>query len=107
MDSLHDVVKPDGTNDTYGPLTSDPVGGGYITYVPETTGNYACVARFPGQTSTGIPGNTQNAAVNDTYAASVSKPAYFTVQQDSIPSYSETPLPTDYWTKTIYYSNRG
>src|ERR1035437_8084297 len=26
-----DVIKPDGTNDTYGPLTSDPVGGGYIT----------------------------------------------------------------------------
>ena len=102
-----DVIKPDGTNDTYGPLTSDPVGGGYISYVPETVGNYACVARFPGQTATGIPGNTQNAAVNDTYAASVSKPAYFTVQQDPIPSYSETPLPTNYWTRPIYDANRG
>src|SRR5208283_3903106 len=34
------VVKPDGTNDTLGPETSDPVGGGYMTYVPTETGNY-------------------------------------------------------------------
>ena len=102
-----DIIKPDGTNDTYGPLTSDPVGGGYITYTPTQIGKYTCVARFPGQTITGIPGETQNAYVNDTYGSSISIPEYFTVQSDPIPSYVETPLPTDYWTRPIYDANRG
>jgi hypothetical protein len=102
-----DVIKPDGTNDTLGPLTSDPVGGGYVIYTPTDVGDYTCVARFPGQTVTGIPGNTGSASVNDTYAASTSKPAYFTVQQEPIPSYVETPLPTDYWTRPVYDANRG
>ena len=29
------VVKPDGTNDTIGPLTSDPVGDGYASYLQQ------------------------------------------------------------------------
>jgi hypothetical protein len=102
-----DIIKPDGNNDTLGPLTSDSVGGGYVTYTPDAVGTYTCVARFPGQTITGVPGNTQNAAVNDTYAASISKPASFTVQDEPIPSYVETPLPTDYWTRPVYDANRG
>ena len=102
-----DVMKPDGTNDTFGPLTSDPVGGGYLSYTPTATGNYTCVCRFPGQTITGIPGETSSVYVNDTYAASTSKPEGFTVQQDAIPTYQETPLPTDYWTRPIYDTNRG
>ena len=102
-----DVIRPDGRNDTFGPLTSDPVGGGYVMYTPDITGDYSCVVRFPGQTLTGIPGQTQSVYVNDTYAASASKPAYFTVQQDQIPTYPETPLPTDYWTRPIYDNNRG
>jgi len=110
-----DVMKPDGTNDTFGPLTSDPVGGGYLSYTPTATGNYTCVCRFPGQTITGIPANAAycytgsedaDHAVaivgwDDTYAASTSKPEGFTVQQDAIPTYQETPLPTDYWTRPI------
>jgi hypothetical protein len=102
-----DIMKPDGTNETLGPLTSDSVGGGYVTYTPTAVGTYTCVARFPGQTITGVPGNTQHTSVNDTYAASTSKPASFTVQEESIPSYVETPLPTDYWTRPIYDANRG
>jgi hypothetical protein len=102
-----DVMKPDGTNETFGPLTSDPVGGGYITYVPDQVGNYACVARFPGQTLTGIPYQTQSVYVNDTFAPSTSIPEYFTVQEQPIPSYAETPLPIDYWTRPVYDANRG
>ncbi len=101
------VVKPDGTNDTLGPETSDPVGGSYFTYVPSEVGTYTIQAFFPGQTITGIPGETQNVAVNDTYGPSVSLPETFTVQQTPIPSYQETPLPTGYWTRPIYDANRG
>jgi outer membrane protein assembly factor BamB len=101
------VIKPDGTNETLGPETSDPVGGGYFTYTPTETGTYTIQGFFPGQTITGIPDQTQNVAVNDTYSASMSVPEYFTVQQEPIPSYVETPLPTDYWTRPIYDNNRG
>jgi hypothetical protein len=102
-----DVIKPDGTKETFGPLTSDSVGGGFLSYTPTILGTYSCIARFPGQTVTGIPGNTQNAAVNDTYAGSTSKSATFIVQNEPISPYSETPLPTDYWTRPITDVNRG
>jgi hypothetical protein len=106
-----DVTAPDETNETLGPLTSDPVGGGVTWYTPTQIGTYAVVARFPGQTLTGYPtpsgAPSTNAAVNDTYAASTSKPAYFTVQQEPIPRYVETPLPTGYWTRPVYDTNRG
>jgi len=106
-----DVIKPDGTNDTLGPLTSDPVGGGFSYYVPTQVGTYTIVCRFPGQTLTGYPtpsgAPSTNVNVNDTFAPSTSVPQYFTVQQEPIPSYVETPLPSGYWTRPVYDANRG
>ena len=102
-----DVTAPDGTKETLGPFTSDPVGGSYIVYVPTQVGTYTVVSRFPGQTLTGVPGRETNINVNDTFAASTSKPAYFTVQQEPIPTYQDTPLPTGYWTRPISDANRG
>jgi hypothetical protein len=102
-----DITKPDGANETMGPYKSDPVGGSFTYYTPNQLGQYTVVARFPGQTLTGIPGATTNINVNDTFSASTSLPAVFTVQQDQIPSYIETPLPTDYWTRPVYDTNRG
>ena len=106
-----DITKPGGTKEILGPLTSDPVGGGYTLYTPTEIGTYGVVCRFPGQTITGNPtpsgAPSTNAAVNDTYAASTSDPAYFTVQQDPIPKYVETPLPSGYWTRPISDLNRG
>ncbi len=105
------VMKPDGANDTYGPLTSDPVGGGYIIYTPTEVGNYTIQAFFPGQvlTGTNTPNGllSQNVYVNDTFAASTSQPATFTVQATAIPSYLETPLPTGYWERPVSEVNRG
>jgi hypothetical protein len=102
-----DITSPDGTNETLGPIMSDPVGGGYNYYTPTQIGTYSMVARFPGQTITGIPGAETNINVNDTFAPSTSLPAYFHVQQDQIPRYMETPLPNDYWTRPVYDTNRG
>ena len=102
-----DIMKPDGSNETFGPLTSDPVGGSFFWYTPSETGLYTVVCRFPGQTLTGLPGQTQSVYVNDTYASSVSMPQTFTVQEEKIPSYVDTPLPNDYWTRPIYDANRG
>ena len=101
------ITSPSGINETKGPITSDPVGGAYITYVPTEVGVYTIQASFIGDTLTGVPGNTGNAAVGYTYNASISRPNTFTVQQDPIPQYPETPLPTDYWTRPVYDANRG
>jgi len=102
-----DVTDPSGDTETLGPFESDPVGGGYTWYTPTQVGTYTVVARFPGHTLTDIPNMEGHSSVNDTYAASTSKPAYFTVQEEQIPHYIETPLPTTYWTRPIYDANRG
>lgn len=100
------VTSPDGKTQTRGPYMSDPVGGGYISYTFDQAGTYSVIAIFPQTTLTGIPGNTQNAYVNDTFTAGVSDPAYITIGQEQVPAYKETPLPTDYWTRPIYGANR-
>ena len=92
-----DITRPDGTNETLGPYKSDPVGGSFTSYTPTQLGKYAVVARFPEQKLTGLPSRgtaqSDNVNVNDTFVAAKSPPAYFTAQQDPIPSYQETPLP--------------
>jgi hypothetical protein len=101
------ITSPSGINETKGPITSDPVGGAFITYVPTEVGTYTIQASFPGDTLTGAPGNTGNANVDNVYNASLSRPNTFIAQQDAIPTYQETPLPTDYWTRPVYDVNRG
>ncbi|MGD0644655.1 MAG: PQQ-binding-like beta-propeller repeat protein [Candidatus Bathyarchaeia archaeon] len=105
------IIKPDGTNDTIGPLTSDPIGGGYSTYTPKEAGNYTLQVIFPGNKITGLPTASgvpmDVPAVNDTYTASMSDPYTLTVQQEPIQLYPETPLPTNYWTLPINGLNRN
>ena len=100
------VTKPDGTPETLGPYTSDPVGGGWAAYTPTQVGTYSVVCHFPESTLTGIPGATTDADVNDTYLAADSEPEYLTVQQEAVKAYADTPLPTGYWTRPIYGANR-
>ena len=103
-----DVTDPNGNIEKFGPFKSDPVGGAYMWYTPTQVGTYTIVSRFPGQTITGVPHMENDINVNDTFIASTSNPAYFTVQEDPIPGYQETPLPTDqYWTRPVYDANRG
>ena len=107
-----DVTKPDDTKQTVGPITSDPVGAAYASYVPDQVGTYTFVARMDKHTITGLPLNpyivTQPGAVyvNDTYLASTSGQVTVTVQQNPIASWVETPLPTEYWARPINSANR-
>jgi hypothetical protein len=109
-----EITKPDGTKETLGPFTSDPVGGGWTYYTPDQVGTYTFVAKFHEHTLTGLPlspGSTidtiRNAAyVNDTYLASTSDPYYLTVQEDPIEAWEEPPLPTEYWERPINAMNR-
>ncbi len=109
------VTKPNGDNEILGPYTSDPIGGGFITFKPDQVGTYTFIAHMDKHVITGTPMNPtltaaqqQGAAyVNDTYAASDSDPAYLTVQEDPIASWPEAPLPTDFWTRPINSANRA
>ena len=104
------VTKPDGTKDTLGPYTSDPVGGGWAAYIPTQVGTYTVVAHMAEHKITGLP--TQSGLpptsinVNDTYAASDSDPVELIVQQEPIQPWPEAPLPTQFWTRPINSANR-
>jgi outer membrane protein assembly factor BamB len=107
-----DVTKPDGSNETLGPFTSDPVGSAYTTYTPTQVGTYTLVARFPGKTITGLPLGPSSVgqsltSVNDTYSASQSDPLELIVQQEPIQPWPEAPLPTQFWTRPINDANRN
>ncbi len=107
-----DVTLPDETTKTLGPITSDPVGAGYTSYVPEQVGTYTFVARMVNATMTGLPLNPYVTAqpgtdyINDIYVASTSDSLTITVQNDPIDGWTETPLPSEYWTRPINSANR-
>jgi hypothetical protein len=102
-----EVTKPDGSKETLGPFTSDPVGGSWSLYTPSQIGTYTFNFSFPGQKVTGSSGTgiySDNVAINDTYLAS-SATTTLTVQQEPIPSPPRFPLPTEYWARPIEGQN--
>jgi hypothetical protein len=88
------VTTPEGVTTNYPMGQSDPVGGGYMLYTPTTVGTYTVISIFPEQWRNG----TTN---QDYYTSAVSNPVTFDVQQDQIPSWTESPLPIAYWTRPI------
>ncbi|MCW4045144.1 MAG: PQQ-binding-like beta-propeller repeat protein [Candidatus Bathyarchaeota archaeon] len=104
-----EVTKPDGTKETLGPFTSDPVGSGWYQYTPTQSGTYTFVFTFPEQVlsrigPTGLTGTT-SVYENDTYLTS-SATATLTVQEEAIPDPPIYPLPTEYWTRPIEGQNQ-
>ena len=106
-----EITKPDGTKDTLGPFTSDPVGAYWVQYTPTQTGTYNIQFTFPGDTITGEPippANPRGLEYIGDYVEPSSDETILTVQQDPVESYPETPLPdrNDYWKRPIYGENR-
>jgi hypothetical protein len=111
-----EITKPDGSKQTLGPLTSDPVGGGWTSYTPDQVGEYTLVAIMDDQLITGEPFPPEWGPlswgyndVNDTYLGATSDPLrahYLTVQEDQIEAWKEPPLPTEYWERPINSLNR-
>ena len=107
------VTKPDGSNETLGPFTSDDTGGAHTTYTPSVLGNYTFQMSFPGQTLAGgnPPPAGYSAAISgligDYYSGSTSKPVTLVVQQEPIPgeSTNPNPIPSTYWQRPIYGEN--
>jgi hypothetical protein len=108
-----EVTKPDGSIDTIGPITSDPVGSGWTNYQPTQIGTYTVVAKVAEHLVTGLPKPEGgyfmggDSYINDTFAASSSDPVTVTVQQDPIEGWPEAPLPTEFWTRPINEANRN
>jgi hypothetical protein len=102
------ITKPDGTNETKTwPIVTDSTASAYTTFTPETVGEYTLTFNFPGQVyDYGTQYPAYAAYNNDTYTAS-SATMKLTVQQDPVPKLSETPLPTEYWTRPINGANHG
>ncbi|MCW4045147.1 MAG: PQQ-like beta-propeller repeat protein [Candidatus Bathyarchaeota archaeon] len=110
-----EVTAPDGSKETLGPFTSDPVGSGWAAYTPTQVGTYKLIAKMAEKKITGeplYPGRTtatmQGAEyINDTAKASESEPLYLIVQQEQIQPWPETPLPTQFWMRPINSANRN
>ena len=97
------VTKPDGTTQTLGPFTTDATGATGTTYVPDTAGEYTLQTHFPAQwfNWSSRPMFDPEVYGNIYYEASDSEEAVLTVQEEPVPEYPSTPLPTEYWTRPI------
>jgi hypothetical protein len=107
-----EITKPDGSIETLGPFTSDPIGGGYASYTPTEVGTYTIVAVMEDHVITGLPVPPGgylfggDAAIGDLYLGDTSDPVTLVVQEEPISAWPETPLPTEYWTRPINNMNR-
>ena len=105
------VTKPDGSEETFGPFTSDNVGAAWTQFVPDTVGTYYLQLHFPGQILAGDNPSpdpnpfSMSPFVGDYFLPSSSQIAELVVQEDPIEAYPETPLPEDYWQRPIYGIN--
>jgi hypothetical protein len=111
-----EVTKPDKTNETLGPFTSDPVGGAFTYYTPTQVGTYYFQAIFPGHTYTGEPLAPDLSYyvypdtlgyINDTVLPSKSAVMPLNVTEEQVQPWPETPLPTEYWSRPINDMNRN
>jgi hypothetical protein len=108
-----EVTTPSGSKQNLGPITSDPVGTGWILFTPTEVGTYSFVSTMDDHLITGLPYPPGTRGlyrgpdyVNDTYTGSTSDPGYLTVQEDPITGWEESPIPTEYWTRPINSMNR-
>jgi hypothetical protein len=90
------LVKPDGTNKTFGPYKADTTGGvGGIVFIPEVAGNYTVQGFYAGQ----------NITTGEHIMETMSEPDTFTVQEEQVPGSVLNPLPAEYWSRPIYATN--
>ncbi|MCW3996123.1 MAG: PQQ-binding-like beta-propeller repeat protein [Candidatus Bathyarchaeota archaeon] len=90
------ITKPNGQVEKQGPFTSDAVSSAYFAYTPTEVGNYTFIFSFPGEDQ--IDGAH--------YTGSTSPPVTLVVQEEQIPGWPASPLPTEYWARPIYGTNR-
>ena len=93
------ITQPDGTEQTLDMPYTDPIGGGFLQHAPTQVGEYSVVSTFPG--------SWKNTSTTHTwYPPNESAPSFFTVQSEPIATWSEAPLPTNYWMRPISGASR-
>lgn len=97
------IERPDGKNDTISNIVTDATGATGKIYVPDIVGNYTVQTHFPAQwfNWTAAPMFDPEVYGNIWYEASDSEKLTLVVQQEPVPSYPTTPLPTEYWTRPV------
>lgn len=102
------VTRPDGTTETLGTFRTDSTGSTGTTYTPSMVGTYYFQTHFPEQVF-----NWTTAAVFDPalfgpikYLASDSEKKPLIVQEEPIKYYSESTMPTEFWTRPIDAQHR-
>ncbi len=103
------ITRPDGTTEKIGPLDTLSTSSHYFTYTPAKTGTYKFQAEFPGQWINTTTTAQSPYRPNSQYwfKPSTSGIAELTVQEQPIPPYPDTPLPTGYWARPIYGEFKG
>ena len=94
------MTKPDNTNQTLIVPYSDPIGGSYLSFTPEVVGTYKIQAMFSAMWK-------NSTTSKDYYSAAVSPTDTFTVQEEMVPLWTESPLPTGYWSRPINDASRA
>ncbi len=92
------LTKPDNTTEIIDMPYSDPVGANYVSYTPDMTGTYTVQAMFPATWKNSTSGTTTTARF---YSEAISPLETFTVQEEAVPSWNESPLPENYWDRPI------
>ena len=110
------MIKPDGTNQTVGPMNSfQGDGTAWFEWTADQVGTWQIQFNFIGQffpegnytsPSSGFGGLSVNYLSSAYYRPSSSPVRELTVQQEQILSWPPSPLPTDYWTRPISMENR-
>jgi len=97
------IEKPDNTTEKIENIKTDSTGGTGRSYTPDQEGTYYLQTHFPEQvynwTTPPIFDPTLSGPV--TYLASTSEKLALVVQQEAIPYYPASPLPTEYWSRPI------
>jgi hypothetical protein len=97
------VTRPDGTNETLGPFTTDSTGGTATIYTPTSVGTYKVTCQFPQQvnpvTFFNLEGN--NMIFAGTTMKASTKTIDLIVQQNPLQFYPDQLLPTEYWSRPI------
>jgi hypothetical protein len=96
------ITDPDGISENRTFTETDSLGTVAFSYVPTKLGTYTVVGYYPGESFE----NVEYFKTNVSFKATQSRPATFTVQQEPISNWIETPLPTEYWTRPIDASNQ-
>jgi hypothetical protein len=98
------VTKPDGTNTTLGPFTTDSTGSTYTLYTPEKIGNYTLTTIFP-QQEMPVEGRSAERGITipkgTIMLASTKSSTFEVVPEAQEVFYPDQPLPAEYWSRPI------